>query len=322
MLAEQANAAGQQPIVSPLQGWAMLANEAVTGLQARQAKNELGAGRDALAALQSKIGLNEPSPDQIAEVGRYDPELAQHYYDTAMQMRALQAKQEHWSDMPAPPGSKEGQLFQKNDRTGEVRAVGGSGITIQNAPPVPSEVAARLGLATGFLTDYDRVQKEVDAGNLTGTGYATSILLGRGTGGDAYRTIQAGSDALLRNLTGAGMPETEAAKYVKRYEPTLLDDAPTLHNKVAGLKRDLDNVQAAVTAGRKWLPDTTAEPPAGAPAAAGAPDAAAAPKTASVTMPDGTAMDLPVTEAGDIDYSAIEKDPALLSEVNKRSQRK
>lgn len=155
MLAEQANAAGQQPIVSPLQGWAMLANEAVTGLQERQAKNELGAGRDALAALQSKIGLNEPSADQIAEVGRYDPELAQHYYDTAMQMRALQAKQEKWSQIPTPQGES-GQWFQ-NSVTGEQKKVGGS---TEGGAPKLSDIASLRQDVIGDLS-YKNLEQSV-----------------------------------------------------------------------------------------------------------------------------------------------------------------
>lgn len=159
--------------------------------------------------------------------------------------------------------------FQLNQKTGQYDPVGGGGgITIQNVPP---EAAGRLGLATNFLDNYDAIQAEVDAGNLTGpVDYLSAVTLGRGSAGTAHRTIQAGSDSLLRNLTGAGMPAAEAAKYVSRYEPTMTDDAPTLHNKLEGLKTDLENVQAAVTLGRKWLPGGGAGAGTPPPAAGGA----------------------------------------------------
>lgn len=245
-----------------------------TSLEARRAERER---QQHLADVSSQRAYETSQP--LTEIGKIDQELAA---GRITQQEADTAKAALAPVSFRPPTQAEIDAYKLNpnlsyrinSKTGAPEAIGSP---LQLVTP---EVSARLGLATNFMNQYDNVLKEVDAGNLTGTGYIGSVMFGRGTGGDAYRTIQAGSDALLRNLTGAGMPQSEADKYVKRYEPGMTDDAATLHNKIAGLKTDLDNVTAAVTAGRQWLPPgykpgsptpapgTTAAPPAATPAPA------------------------------------------------------
>jgi hypothetical protein len=281
-LAERQQGVMQMNMGTIPQGLAGMANSLVNALAQRKTEKDLAAGRADIANAMRQMNLDtgELPPDAMATLMSRDPDLGEKLYSTAMTLRAAKAKQEHWVDLPTPEGAKEGTQWQQNTVTGEKRAVGGAGITISNPPPVAAEVAARLGMATDFLDNYEGVLKEVDAGNLTGTGYLSSIMFGRGSGGAAYRTIQSGSDALLRNLTGAGMPAAEAARYVQRYEPTLTDDAATLHSKIEHLKTDLDNVTAAVTAGRKWLPPKDATTPA--------PDATKPAPDATTPAPDAT----------------------------------
>jgi hypothetical protein len=273
---------------SPWQGAAYLANTLVNTLQQnRTAALEQQGQQERAQAMTTGLDPNtgQLSQQALATVMALDPEMGMQFISDMIRSRRQQVHtvtgdqakamgldptrtwqvdysgkanditptpQAHFVDIPPPPGAQPGTQWQVNTVTGEKQAKGG---TVSLLPP---EAAARIGMAQHFLGEFDNVMKEVDAGNLTGTGYVSSVLFGRGTGGDAYRTIQSGSDALLRGLTGQGMSESEAAKYVKRYEPAATDDAATLHNKLLGLRTDLQNVDAAVTAGHTWLPGNAA----------------------------------------------------------------
>lgn len=130
---------------------------------------------------------------------------------------------------------------------------------------IPAEVAARLGLAKSFLGQLPEIRKRVQAGELTG---AIDGVLGRlniGGAGELKRQISSGSEALLRNLTGAGMSIEEAKKYVARYEPEFNDSAETVMSKLAQLERELRSVNDVVSKGRGG---SVLEPPAAAPSAA------------------------------------------------------
>jgi hypothetical protein len=179
-----------------------------------------------------------------------------------------------------------------NRRTGDREP-----ISVGTVSPMATEVAGRVGLMKSFLEGFPDVMTSITKGELTGTSYPGAVGLGRGEGGRISGIIRSGSDALLRNLTGAGMPLQEAEKYVRRYEPTWTDDAVTLARKVTQLRTDMLAVREAVLQNRAWtemispeylakdLPITAPQgpgavppaAPAGAPAAAGAPAPAADP---------------------------------------------
>ena len=115
---------------------------------------------------------------------------------------------------------------------------------------IPAEVAARLGLAKSFLGQLPAIRERVQKGELTGP---MDGLLGRfniGGAGELRRQISSGSEALLRNLTGAGMSIEEAKKYVARYEPEFNDSADTVMSKLAQLERELRSVNDVVSKGR------------------------------------------------------------------------
>jgi hypothetical protein len=251
-LAEQQQGIQSMPAGTIPQGLAMMAQSLVNALQRRKAERQLAEGRQDLSQLMGGINLDTgPTSEQIGQIMTRDPDLAQQLYVGAINARAAAAKQEHWVDIPLPEGAKEGTQWQQNTVTGEKRAVGGAGISINTGQPLPAEVAGRVGLAQGFLNDYENILKEVDAGNLTGANYISSVTFGRGTGGEAYRTIQSGVDSLRRGLSGAGIGVQEAQDYAERYAPVWSDDAATLRSKMGGLRDDLLNVQDAVTQGRK-----------------------------------------------------------------------
>jgi hypothetical protein len=136
---------------------------------------------------------------------------------------------------------------------------------------IPAEVAARIGLAKSFLgqlEDYkDRtgavkpgIRSRINAGEVTGLidgplGYANI-----GKAGELKRMISSGAEALLRNLTGAGMSYGEAKDYVQRYRPEWNDSSETLLSKVDQLERELHATINEVGKGRG-----TSAPQSGAP---------------------------------------------------------
>lgn len=116
---------------------------------------------------------------------------------------------------------------------------------------IPSELAARVGMARSFLDGYPVIREAVAGGRVTGPiDIATGRVFGRGEQGEVVRRIQTGVDALRRLLTGAAMTGAETTEYISRYEPSWFDDAESALKKLDGLKRDLEFVTQAVGLGR------------------------------------------------------------------------
>ena len=57
--------------------------------------------------------------------------------------------------------------YQLNQQTGQYDQVGGGGTNVTINPP-SAETAAKLGLANGFLDNYDTILKSAQAGEMTG----------------------------------------------------------------------------------------------------------------------------------------------------------
>lgn len=153
--------------------------------------------------------------------------------------------------------------WQKDLKTGKWEKPGGGGINIQT---VPAEVGARVALGDDFLSNIDEVRRSAAAGEMTGPiDYSTAVLGGRGSGGNAYRMLVQGSEALIRQLTGAGKSQSEAESQARQFLPTFTDDAQTLTAKVDSLGRQLKATRVGSTAGRNF----PAAPTTGAPTATG-----------------------------------------------------
>jgi hypothetical protein len=276
MLAEQqGDILAPRPIESWTQGAAQLAQTFVNAMQQRRASAEEATGREQLAGAMAGIDWDKgATPEQLATIQQYDPELGMKVISDMVQARRAAVKTltpeeeiaefgaerpgtyqrkgtgditlvdepavpEQWVDIPAPQGET-GQ-WQQSTKTGEKMRRGASGTNITVNPP-SAETSAKLGLAQGFLDNYDSILKSVDAGEMTGGGFISGVQLGRGNGGTQYRNLKQGTEALIRILTGAGMSENEAVERAQQYEPQVTDDAPTLRSKVQGLKQAIDNV--------------------------------------------------------------------------------
>lgn len=115
---------------------------------------------------------------------------------------------------------------------------------------IPAEVAARLGLAKSFLGQLPAIKQAVQAGELTGPVDGITGAFNIGRAGELRRQIASGAEALLRNLTGAGMNMDEAKRYVARYQPEWNDRPETVISKLNQLERELRSVDEIVSKGR------------------------------------------------------------------------
>jgi hypothetical protein len=129
------------------------------------------------------------------------------------------------------------------------------GTTLEAIPGGPGEqitgeVGARLGLGKVFLDELPGIKKDVKEGALTGPLDRAQVMMGVGKPGEVARKIASGTDALLRNLTGAGMSEIEARRYAKRYEPQMQDGIDTILSKLDQLEKELRTTGEIVGRGR------------------------------------------------------------------------
>jgi hypothetical protein len=106
---------------------------------------------------------------------------------------------------------------------------------------VPADMAGKVALADEFIGNYPAIEQNIKTGDLTGVFDVGVAKAGYGKGGETYRQIQAGRDALQRTLTGAGMPASEADEYTSRYLPKVTDTQDTLLSKQKQLRKELEN---------------------------------------------------------------------------------
>ncbi len=111
-----------------------------------------------------------------------------------------------------------------------------------------------------FLQDLPSIRQEVAQGGVTGVLDATVGRMGFGQQGRLYARIESGADALQRMLSGAGMPESEAAAYARRYMPSRTDSAEIVDQKLSQMERELGNQMAIVMRGRGGKPGVTPAP--------------------------------------------------------------
>ncbi|WP_427026600.1 hypothetical protein ACP4J4_20235 (plasmid) [Aureimonas ureilytica] len=123
---------------------------------------------------------------------------------------------------------------------------------------IGGENAGRIGIAQSFLDDLPSIRQEVQQGGVTGVYDAVVGRAGFGQQGRLYARIESGADALQRMLSGAGMPESEAAAYARRYMPSPTDSADIVDQKLGQLERELSSQMSIVMRGRGGV---TRQPP-------------------------------------------------------------
>lgn len=133
-------------------GLAQMAWSLVNALGRRRAQTAEQQGTaevaDAFKSFDPATGML--SPDAMATVMRRAPDTGIDLYKTAMALRATQAKQDAWSNIPAPAGES-GQWF-RNATTGEEKKIGGS-----------TEPATKLSDLGSLRDDYTKAATLYDA---------------------------------------------------------------------------------------------------------------------------------------------------------------
>lgn len=154
----------------------------------------------------------------------------------------------------APPGYR--WVDPADPAKGMVAIPGGPG------EKVDAQVAARLGLAQSFLDQLPQIRDAVKKGKGTGPFDAAMAYMGLSEQGELRRRIESGTEALLRNLTGAGMNQTEAAEYARRYKLQPQDTVSSVLSKMDQLERELQYTMEAVGKGRGGTPEKYRTPKA------------------------------------------------------------
>ena len=129
---------------------------------------------------------------------------------------------------------------------------------MQGVVPIPggpgeqigAEQAGRVGLANDALSQLPEAKEMAESGALTGPLDYAKGKLGWGDQGRLYRELSAGSEAITRMLTGAGMNMSEAKREASQYLPQITDTPESLSNKVEQLNRRLENINSVVIRGR------------------------------------------------------------------------
>jgi hypothetical protein len=69
------------------------------------------------------------------------------------------------------------------------------------------------------------------------------LAIGAGEAGSIWRSVEGGKEALIRQLTGAGMGMAEAQQQAARYSIAATDGVWTMLDKMDGLQRHLEAVR-------------------------------------------------------------------------------
>lgn len=110
------------------------------------------------------------------------------------------------------------------------------------------EMGARIGLGDKFIRDdFEPVDERLKQWS---QGDRLDLAFGRGEAGKVWRKIESGRDALVRQLTGAGMAVAEAENQAARYQIAPTDTVATMRSKISGLRADLEAVRGGAIEGK------------------------------------------------------------------------
>lgn len=137
------------------------------------------------------------------------------------------------------------QWVDPQDQSKGVRPIPGG-----PAEAIAAETAGRIGLANDALPQLGAAEQAARQGDLTGPVDYFYGRMGWGKQGELVRELTAGSEALTRMLTGAGMNMSEAQREVDLYLPSPTDRAEDLTSKIQQLQRRLEEVSRTVKLGR------------------------------------------------------------------------
>lgn len=94
------------------------------------------------------------------------------------------------------------------------------------------------------MSTLPQIRQRIDRGDvgIENTGNHAQALAGVGTPGETKRMMDAGAEALIRMLTGAGMSKEEAVQNAEQYRLRAKDTTFTIKSKVDALERHLNHI--------------------------------------------------------------------------------
>ena len=129
---------------------------------------------------------------------------------------------------------------------GTLEAIPGGPGDIDKPQSIPAEMAARLALAESYVSQVPDIKAAINSGTTSGFGGSLALATNVGDAGIIKSRQESGVDALIRNLTGAGMSQSESEKYAKRYSFDVTDSKERQLEKVDQLAYELKNIDSTV----------------------------------------------------------------------------
>lgn len=126
---------------------------------------------------------------------------------------------------------------------------------------ISAEVAARVGLAKAAAPGFADIRKALNEGYFDSAIGKLQVATGTGQGAALWRRMEAGREALIRGLTGAGMNLDEVGRSLQSYGLSSTDSSDTIRDKLNMLEWSLDNINYIVRLGRGENVKPTRPPP-------------------------------------------------------------
>jgi hypothetical protein len=122
------------------------------------------------------------------------------------------------------------------------------------AAQLPGEMGARIGLGDSFIQELnlgvdggpslrERIKTTFGGDEANQLKGRAQLAIGAGEAGSIWRSVEGGKEALIRQLTGAGMGMAEAQQQAARYSIAATDGVWTMLDKMDGLQRHLEAVR-------------------------------------------------------------------------------
>lgn len=223
-------------------------------LKERELKQRQTSG-EAMTADMRNFGLAQSNPEFAKFIGAGQtkaPDIESYYDDEGNERKG------YW----------DGSTGKMVPVGGAKRPSGGNGVTIGadgtiqiGGAQLPAEMGARIGLGDAFLKELPAVEQTINQGAFDSVEGRSQLAFKSGKGGEIWRTLETGKEALVRNLTGAGMSMSEAENQASRYQISPLDTKATMLDKIRGLKRDLEATRQGAIGARTGA--LSAQPPQG-----------------------------------------------------------
>lgn len=207
-----------------------------------------------------RIGQLHPALGQHLNGMQYDPQTVQALRGGLEQRGLVRPAPKQQSPIAVSPGTvlvdpsnPTKPIFSNPSRAPAqpaAQAAPQGGVAPPQIKPtaIPSEIQARLALGENYARQVPDLLKFIDSGQMSNAGVAVNV----GDSGIAAKRQESGVDALIRNLTGAGMSVPEALAYASRYRFEWNDTDARKREKVLQLVSELRTIDRSVKEGRGW----------------------------------------------------------------------